>query len=352
MTFTPLCAKGALRIVSLPFFVTVVALSIGGGCWQQREDQLIVYTALDREFSEPILQGFTRETGIQVAAVYDLEANKTVGLANRILRERHRPRCNVFWNNEILNTLRLQEEGLLDIYVSPQARHYPSEFQSDDFTWYGFAARARVLLVNTQIVSPEDYPQSILDLANPRWKDRVGLAKPLFGTTATHAACLFDFWGPEQAKEFFLRVRDNAKVKVGNKQVAQAVSGGELAFGLTDTDDAIIEIENGFPVKIVYPDQGDEAIGTLFIPNTVSILRSHQDHEAPCRLIDYLLTREVEIKLARGRSAQIPLHNEVDIELRLQNPKTVKAMKANFIGAAEQWDGTARFLRRHFVNPD
>ena len=56
----------------------------------------------------------------------------------------------------------------------------------------------------------------------------------------------------------------------GNKQVAQAVAGGKLAFGLTDTDDAMIEIENGMPVAIVYPDQGEGQMGTLFIPNTLA----------------------------------------------------------------------------------
>ncbi|MCA9201358.1 MAG: extracellular solute-binding protein, partial [Planctomycetales bacterium] len=182
------------------------------------------------------------------------------------MAERSRPRCDVFWNNEILNTLRLEKAGLLDVYTSPEAAHYPQQFVSPSGAWHGLAARARVLIVNTEVVAAADAPDSIDDLLDPRWKGRIGVAKPLFGTTATHAACLFAAWGDDKAKDFFRRLKANeVQVLSGNKQVAQAVSAGRLAFGLTDTDDAYIEREiRKSPVSIVFPDQGAEQPGTLF----------------------------------------------------------------------------------------
>ncbi len=72
-----------------------------------------------------------------------------------------------------------------------------------DGRWYGFAARARVLIVNTNLLPDlTDRPTSIMDLADPKWKDNCGIAKPLFGTTATHAAVLFAQWGDERAEKF------------------------------------------------------------------------------------------------------------------------------------------------------
>ena len=68
------------------------------------------------------------------------------------------------------------------------------------------------------------------------------------------------------AKDFFGDVKRNARVLASNKQVALAVAAGTVAFGLTDTDDAIIEVERGMPVAIVYPDQAEGQLGTLFIP--------------------------------------------------------------------------------------
>ena len=115
--------------------------------------------------------------------------------------------------------------------------------------------------MNTNQVPEERRPKSIRDLVDPQWYERCGIAKPLFGTTATHAACLFAAWGDDEAKEFFRGVKQNARIMSGNKQVAEAVAAGSLAFGLTDTDDALVEIEKGMPVAIVYPDQAADAGG-------------------------------------------------------------------------------------------
>jgi iron(III) transport system substrate-binding protein len=320
------------------------------GCWSKSGPEVIVYTALDSEFSQPIFEDFTAATGIQVSPRFDTEATKTVGLAQAIIEERRRPRCDLFWNNEILNTVRLEAQGLLDVYHPPIAESYPSTYRSPAGTWHGFAARARVLVVNTDLVGQEARPTSILDLTSPKWRGKAGIAKPLFGTTATHAACLFAYWGDEKAKEFFLAMKANeVKILSGNKQVALSVAAGRLAFGLTDTDDAIIELEKGLPVAIVYPDQDDGGLGTLFIPNTLAIIKGGPNPTAARRLVDYLLSPEVEAKLAAGRSAQIPLNPEVKAEVRVETPQTVKAMQVDFQAAATCWDAARRFVRDEFT---
>ena len=157
-----------------------VLLVVITGCWSQPSSQVVVYTALDREFSEPIFQQFEQLSGITVKAKYDTESNKTVGLTNSLIAERNRTRCDLFWNNEIINTLRLERSGLLDSYTPPMANDFPDSFKSARGHWYGFAARARVLIVNTDLVDEKLSPTSIYDLADQRWKGRVGIAKPLF----------------------------------------------------------------------------------------------------------------------------------------------------------------------------
>ena len=289
-------------------FVTLVCLISVIGCGgETKPPEVVVYTALDQEFSEPIFDGFTKETGIVVRSKFDTESTKTVGLAQAIIAERERPRCDLFWNNEILNTLRLERQGLLRPYQSPQASAYPASARSPDGMWYGFAARARILIVNTNQVAEERRPKSIRDLTDPQWYERCGIAKPLFGTTATHAVCLFAAWGDEEAKEFFDGVKRNARIMSGNKQVAEAVAAGTLAFGLTDTDDALVELERGMPVTIIYPDQADEQVGTLFIPNTLALIKDSPHPQEAEKLLDYLLSGDVERQLADGPSGQIPL---------------------------------------------
>lgn len=332
---------------------TCLLLGIGllsgiGGCSRQPE-QVIVYTALDENFSQPLLDRFSEQTGIEVLMKADTESTKTVGLANAILAERSRPRCDLFWNNEVLHTLRLASEGVLQPLDVAEASHYPAEFRASDGTWYGFAARARVLLVNINQISEARRPKSISALTDPQWRDKCAIAKPLAGTTATHAACLFAEWGDDEARQFFTRVKANAQILSGNRDVARRVASGALAFGLTDTDDAMVEIDAGAPVAIVYPDQREGELGTLFIPNTLAAIQGSANGENAKRLIEYLLQPDTEGLLVRGPSAQIPLHASSEAKPRVETPATVRAMQVDFEAAAGKWDAAYEFLRDEFA---
>jgi iron(III) transport system substrate-binding protein len=319
-------------------------------CVWSAESSVVVYTALDRDFSEPILQDFERQTGITVKCVFDTESTKTVGLVNRIRAERQRPRCDVFWNNEIVNTLRLKEEGLLQPCHPPAARDYPAHFQDPQGYWFGFAARARVLIVNNDLVEVGSEPASILELAVPLWRGRVGIAKPLFGTTASHVACLFAHLGEEPAVRLLDGLKTNdVQVLSGNKGCAQAVAAGRLACALTDTDDAIIEVDAGKPVRIVYLDTAADQMGTLFIPNTLAVVQGCKNPESAGRLIDFLLSPAVEARLARGPSAQIPLNPKCQAAARVQGPNDIRAMKVDLSKAAKAFASAAKYVEQRFL---
>jgi iron(III) transport system substrate-binding protein len=126
------------------------------------------------------------------------------------------------------------------------------------------------------------------------------------------------------------------------------VAAGTVALGLTDTDDAIIEVEKGEPVVIVYPDRRENELGTLFIPNTLCVMKGAPHPANARKLVNYLLSPEVEAKLAKAESAQIPLNPAVQVEVRVETPRTVKAMAVGFHAAARQWDSAAQFIRDQF----
>ena len=327
------------------FIIPVILFVLLTGCIEPKTNEVIVYSALDREFSKPVLDDVGRELELSVLPRFDQESNKTVGLANAILAERNRPRCDVFWNNEILHTMRLQQAGILKAWSCPAASRYPSDFVSKQNDWYGFAARARVLIVNTEKLSdPEQWPKSFSDLADAKWKHKCAVARPLFGTSATHAAVMFDRLGSEKATDLYRRIAANAVVVGGNKQVAQKVARGEFLFGLTDTDDAIIEKEGAQPVAIVFPDQGVDGSGTLLIPNTICVIQGGPNTQRATRLVERLLAADIESRLAKGASAQIPIATDVSIRSRVEPEKELVPMKADFAAAAENWKTVAKIL--------
>ena len=329
-----------------------IVLAATAGCGADRggsRPRVVVYSSLDREFSEPLLKAYARQARVELLPKFDVESTKTVGLTNLIMTEADQPRCDLFWNNEILNTLRLKEKGLLAPFHPSHADELPPTFRAKDGTWYGFAARARILLVNTKLVGEAERPKGINDLLDPHWKGKIGIAKPLFGTTATQAACLFVAWGDEKAKAFFRDLKANGvQVLSGNKQVATAVGSGQLTFGLTDTDDAMGEVEAGSPVVIIYPDRKSDELGTLFIPNTLALIKGSPHPEAAGALADYLLSPNIETSLANGPSAQIPLLTTTTAAARVETPRTVHAMEADFDAAVKLWDQVAAFLLAEF----
>jgi len=331
------------RIVLVTIF-----LLLSGGCLNRESNEVVVLSALDREFAATVLEDVGEELNLPLRIKYDVESNKTVGLANEIIRNGERPRADLFWNNEILHTIRLQKLGLLEVVASDQRSRLPEDFVSPTGHWFGFAARARVLIVNTELMPDENArPDSFWDLADQRYMGKCTLARPLFGTSATHAAVMFDVLGQSEAAKLYRAIADNAVIQGGNKQVAQKVAAGEFLFGLTDTDDALVELESGRPVAIVFPDQAKPQMGALLIPNTLCVIKNGPNVAGAKRLLDRLLAADVEQRLAEGRSGQIPLADDVAITSRAV-PEALKVMEVDFDSAADRWEHVAEMLKAIF----
>jgi iron(III) transport system substrate-binding protein len=276
----------------LLFFLIILC-----SCTRQPLPSVVVYTSVDQLYSEPILKSFEEQSGIRVQTVYDIEAAKTTGLVSRLFTERQKPQADVFWSSEIAQTLWLKEQGILSPYHSASAADIPAQFKDTDGYWTGLGYRARVIIVNTDLVASDDYPRSLTDLLSPEWgNNEMGMANPLFGTTATHAAALYAAWGPQVAADFFRALQaQDIRIVDGNSVVRDMVANGDLKLGLTDTDDAYAAEQAGKPVAVIFPDQ--DGSGTLAIPNTVALISGGPNPVQGQALIDYLLSSDVESRL-------------------------------------------------------
>ena len=185
-------------------FILILAALILAGFWVTTlSDGLVVYCAHDAVYSKQILDDFTRQTGIRVQVRFDTEATKSLGLINLIVQERNQPRCDVFWNNELLGTKELQEQGLLAAYCGSAWQRIPARYRDPEGHWVGFAARLRVYLVNTdQLPATEEAVRDALqgDLSH------VAIAKPMFGTTLTQYSLMWQH-GAEELKAWHADIR-------------------------------------------------------------------------------------------------------------------------------------------------
>jgi iron(III) transport system substrate-binding protein len=282
------------------------ALLLGALCvWhfagKNSRDPLVLYCAHDAVFAEEIIHRFEEKTGLAVATRFDTEATKSLGLVEMLLREKAAPRCDVFWNNEVLGTIDLQRHGVLLPYKGSGHARIPAQFKDDAGYWTGFAARLRVQIINTKTTRLDDVRQRMDgDL------QRVAIALPLYGTTLTHYSALWQQWGRERLIAWHrdCRARGIRELR-GNAAVKDAVASGACDIGLTDTDDYFDAVDAHAPVTFapVRLAHGE----TLCIPNSVAMIRGTRHQFAAQRLVDYLLSEETETALAHSASRQIPL---------------------------------------------
>jgi iron(III) transport system substrate-binding protein len=298
---------------ALPFAV-LLAL-VAAGLWYalrppSEPPGVVLYTAIDEEFAKALLPAFEKETGIRVDLVTDSEATKTVGLAT-LLREEgapgKSPRADVFWNNEPLWTVRLAAEGILEAYDSPAARDVPAAWRDPKGFWTANGLRARVYIVNRDLTAAAG-PSSYADLADPAWKGKGALARPLAGTTLSHLAALRALLGPEPFARWFRDAGANdTAFASGNGAVAREVGRGGKAFGFTDTDDFHVRRLAGDPVAAVFPDQAEGRPGTYVLPVTVSVVRGAPHPGNARRLYDWLVSPATEAALSATPYSTIPV---------------------------------------------
>ena len=159
--------------------------------------------------------------------------------------------------------------------------------------WESAGSRTRRIVINTNLVSPDQVPKTLLELTNRVWNGRVALAYPLFGTTKSHFLALRQLWGEDLWKSWcYGLARNGAKIVDGNSVVVKLVGAGECALGLTDSDDIAAGVHDGKPIAAVEPN--GECIA---IPSTIALIADAPHPSAAQTLIDFLSKPETVQKL-------------------------------------------------------
>ncbi len=329
-----------IKVVSVVF----VFLMVISGCRKKTTNEVVVYVSEDQVFSEPILRDFEKETGIKVKAVYDTEETKSTGVMMRLISEKNNPLADVFWANEPIRAEVLKSKGIAARYQSPNAREIPDIYKDPEGYWTGFSARARVFVVNKKV---KDIPTSILAYTDSQWKAKAVIANPLFGTTTVEIAALFTLWGDDRAKIFMEDMKKNeVEISTSNGESADFVASGQFAFSLVDSDDAVSRIRQGKSIEMVYPDQGKNQIGCLIVPNAVVLIKGAKHPDNATRLIDYLLSKETERKLAFADCAQIPLHPGVETPADIKPIESLKVIKVDYSEVAKKMEDIQPYLKQ------
>lgn len=333
-----------ILVLSIITLVVIACVVIWWSLLTATDSQIVVvYTSEDQVFSEPILRDFEKETGIKVKAVFDTEETKSTGVMNRLIAEKNNPQADVFWANEPIRAEILKQKGIAAPYQSPNAEEISDIYKDPEGYWTGFSARARVLVVHKDA---ENKPNSILDYIDSTRKGKGVIANPLFGTTTVQMAALFFLWGDEKTKSFMEEMKKNETgISTSNGESTDFVASGQYEFSLVDSDDAVSRMRQGKSIEMVYPDQKEGQIGCLIIPNAVVFIKGAKHPENAKKMIDYLLSKETEKKLAFADCSQIPLHIGVETPSEIRPIEKIKVMPIEYAKVAEKMQEIQPYLK-------
>jgi iron(III) transport system substrate-binding protein len=310
---------GVLWMIAIVAILVTMLLPVLNWVRTKSRDQVIAYCAQDQEYAEAIFRGFEKATGIKVQPVYDNEAVKTVGLANRLVAERTHPQCDVFWGNEELRTRQLAAQNVF----------------RETNGWAAFGYRSRRIVINTNRLSLAAAPRSMLDLTNETWRGKLALAYPQFGTTATHFHALRQLWGDQTWQAWCRALTKNKPFLVdGNSVVVKVVGRGEAWIGFTDSDDIAAGQREGLAVAPL--PMTDES---LLIPNTVGVVRGAPHPDAAQRLFEYLQERGVVEQLMAASALEGVSASEV----------SAPTLKVNWSALLADLESTTAVLNKVFL---
>ena len=290
--------------------------------------RIVLYTSVDDELARSIIERFEKETGVTVDILGDTEATKTTGLVTRLMSEKDSPRCDVWWSSEPMGTILLGSAGVLEPGAMREsvAESWPSELRARDWSWVGTALRSRVVVYAPGRV--DEPPTSMHELMDPKYKGRLGMARPQFGTTRFQMVMLAGSWDLKYFEEWLEALKANGvRLYDGNATVVRAVAMGEIDVGLTDSDDVWSGQKNKWDVEIARSEREPTDIppasrfylpvDRILIPNTVAVVRGAPNPELARQLAAYLTSPAVERLLYESSSGNHPVNAALRRELGL-----------------------------------
>jgi iron(III) transport system substrate-binding protein len=276
---------------------------------------LVIYSGRSEPLIQPVLDAFQEEyPQIEIR----LKSGDNSELANALLEEQANPQADAFITTEMMTIQSLNAQGLFQGYRSPNAAAIPPEFIGPNDGWTGLTRRARVIMYNTELVSPEEAPQSIFDLGDPAWKGQVAAAGSTNGSMQAQIAAMRELVG-EEATEAWLRelIANEVTFFGGHTDVRKAVGAGEFKLGLVNHYYYYLQKEEGSPVGIVFPDQGEGQIGLITNATAIAVVKRAAHPETAQALVDFLLSMEGQEIFARLNFEYplvpgVPLHPQVE----------------------------------------
>jgi iron(III) transport system substrate-binding protein len=184
----------------------------------------------------------------------------------------------------------------------------PSRYDSAQGDWVGVSARVSALVYNTSLIKPSQLPESILELAQPRWKGKVGFA-PSETDFQPLITSIVKLDGTATAERWLKGLQANGKIYPDNETVVAQVNNGESAVGPINHYYWFrlrAEVGQGAMHSALHY-YAPESPGDLVDVSGAAILKSSSHGAAAQKLLAFLVSATGQETIARSHSYEYPL---------------------------------------------
>ena len=307
-------------------------------------DKLTIYSGRSERLIKPVLDVFTANTGIQI----ELLSSGTTELVNRLKAEGDRTSADLITNDA--GSLELaRTAGLLrPLNMREVERAIPAQFRAPDNAWVGLSGRFWIVVYNTTMVKP-DQVKSLLDLADPKWKDKIAIPNSGSEYLQAGVSVIRATHGDEKTRQFLQGLKTNADGQVYQKssQIVDAVAKGQVALGIVNHYYVYrhLAAQPGAPIAVLMPDQQEGGMGAIMNVAGVGIVKSTKHLDRAKLLVEFLVAQAGQ-KLFADLDKAYPLHADVKADPALVERKSFRAALVPLTKLAELREPTLTLIEQ------
>jgi iron(III) transport system substrate-binding protein len=274
----------------------------------ESDAKLVIYSGREKELVEPLYERFEEESGIDVEVRYA----DSSALAAQLQEEGERSPADVFYAQDAGAIGAI--EPLLAQLPAELLDRVPAAFRDVEGRWTGVTGRARTLVYNSDELKESELPTSVLDLTDPKWKGRIGVA-PTNASFIAFVTAMRQQLG-ENATQKFLEglVENDAGIYEKNGPIVDAVGSGEIDAGLVNHYYLYERLDQNpkLPIANHFFEGGD--IGNMVNTSAIGILDSSSNRDAAEQLVEFMLDEGQTFIVEEAPEREYPLSTTTDIE--------------------------------------
>jgi iron(III) transport system substrate-binding protein len=261
--------------------------------------ELVVYSGRSDKFVKPVVEAFSKETGIKVT----LHAGSSTALLNKLKLEGDKTRADLYISNDAGNLQTGSDWQLFQPLAASLVEVIPPNYRAADNSWVGLSARARVLVVNTNDHST-DFVKSVFDLADSRLNGKLAITHSSNESYIAGVTVYLRATNEAKIKQWLEGMKSNVEGSVFNKhgKIVKAVAEGKKSIGLVNHYYIYRHLAKhpDAPIEIRLPDQGKDGMGVAWNVAGAAISKYSKHQDAAQKLLAYMMSEAGQKQFAEA----------------------------------------------------